>query len=670
MLRRLFALAAFFAALLGVTRARAVTFDARGAGHLDRNAVASEAFGPGAVQAGLVIRTADDALEGDTYGFVTGSATVSFPITVPDELSQSKPQMPIDRSLRARFFARKNRVVADMLVANPDDDGYPSFSVRFFPTGRVTSDGWYELTSSQFSFEVTRGATLSLSISAGGADIDAFELTNEGSFKPSLACELPFDGTCDPGDYCAAGWCRSGAAAVPPLPSNQDRDGVVSYLQERYKIFFGGRYTRENRLPDAIATLESLRSATDAWTFWNGFVTSLHKLHDWHSTLNGPSASVFGRGALPLCFVEGDADLSRPLAPSNPGYADVIVSHVGPDQNSGFKAGDRIVAIDGVHPIPWAESLDAVDWSAWKADDPNVHAEAMERLRILIRRWAKKITIIHCDPVALTCSPPEDILTAKLPRTEPSVYPSCDHRPHYHLKTGGPDEVTHDVSGVYHGLLRDSLPGENFYGMIWNDVAMNADGTNPYTAAIEEFRANAGGVILDHRTGNGGTVDAAEYLTTLFREPSLLAAMTGFDQTVGLLDAPFTTIDGLHLFNLYSPRDGYVVGNASARTTLKTALLLARDGSASDWFPYGMSGSPSVKIFGRRTAGAFSSYIQFDYYGEINWRVASGDLIRADGTTHLGESVPTDEEIFPKQSDLLAGRDTVYERALAWLRTP
>jgi C-terminal processing protease CtpA/Prc len=102
---------------------------------------------------------------------------------------------------------------------------------------------------------------------------------------------------------------------------------------------------------------------------------------------------------------------------------------------------------------------------------------------------------------------------------------------------------------------------------------------------------------------------------------------------------------------------------------MPTALLLSRDGSASDWFPLGMKGLPNVRVFGRRTSGAFSSYYQLDYYGGFNWRMASGDLVRPDGTTHLGEGVLPDEDIVAKQSDLLAGKDTVFLRALQWIRT-
>jgi C-terminal processing protease CtpA/Prc len=98
--------------------------------------------------------------------------------------------------------------------------------------------------------------------------------------------------------------------------------------------------------------------------------------------------------------------------------------------------------------------------------------------------------------------------------------------------------------------------------------------------------------------------------------------------------------------------------------------MIARDGSASDWFPRGMTqGSPNIRLFGRHTAGAFSSYFLFDYYSNFSWRFASGDLLNPDGSTNLGTGVQPDEEIVPLQSDLLAGVDTVYARALDWVRT-
>ena len=53
----------------------------------------------------------------------------------------------------------------------------------------------------------------------------------------------------------------------------------------------------------------------------------------------------------------------------------------------------------------------------------------------------------------------------------------------------------------------------------------------------------------------------------------------------------------------------------------------------------------------------------------MSFRLASGDFIGSDGNTRIGYGVVPDEDLLPRQSDLLKGRDTVYERALTWVRT-
>jgi len=655
----LFAALAAAAAFALARPALALGFDALGDASFDPLAVVVEGFeGSSPWPAGVTPRDAGDALEGKRYVVVQTPAGSGA--TLPLRLLEG------DHAYRARMFARTNRVVAQVAITNPADGGFPSFEAIFFPTGRVTSDGWYEVATAPFTFEASRGGSAALSIVASGADVDALEIVEEGSPRATKTCSVAGDAACGAGEFCSAGFCHDGAVSVPPLPDAAHAADVAAYLGERIDQFFGGRASRAAHLAASLATIGSLRDAKDPWTFWNGFVTALHQLHDWHTTVTAPFA-IDGRGALPVCFVEGDADISRALAPSDPVLADVLVSHVGPEGASGLKPGDRLVAVNGVHPIAFAESLDAIDWDAWHADDPAVHAEAIERMRVVIRRWAKTLTFIRCDAAKGTCAPPVTTSIADLPAAEPAIYPSCDHRPLYHLASDFPDPVTHDVEGVYEDVLAGT-DGEALYGMIWNDEALDGGG-NPFDGPFASLRAGARGVILDHRTGNGGTEYGAEVLTSLFRAKATFAAMTGFDLTLRIFDAPFTVADGLSLFQLHDhPPDTYDVGSEGARTDLKTALLLARDGSASDWFPYGVSGAPNVRLFGRRTAGAFSSFLQFDYYAGFAWRLASGDLVRQDGTTHLGEGVVPDEEIVPRQSDLVAGKDTVYERALAWLR--
>ena len=111
------------------------------------------------------------------------------------------------------------------------------------------------------------------------------------------------------------------------------------------------------------------------------------------------------------------------------------------------------------------------------------------------------------------------------------------------------------------------------------------------------------------------------------------------------------------------------MGDPAYDPDLPVALIIHRDGSASDYMPAGMKGAPKTKLFGPGpTAGAFSTYIQFAYWGGLNLQFASGDTIRNDGVAMLGKGVMPDFVVQQKQSDLLVGRDTIHEAALAWVR--
>lgn len=651
-------LTTFLACTLLPSAAHALTFDAAGRLTFEANAVMKQSFDE---VIGTSVVGTDSPLEGKGYLVV---ASNQQPLQVQVTLPKTKG------AYVARFFARRNRVVSSLDVEYTND-ALPSFSADFYPTGRVTSDGWYEVATAAFSFDGTVGGTTTLSIGASGADVDAFEIVPEGTFKALAKCALPRDAACESaaGEYCAADSCRNGNLQVPSLPVGDERKKLEEYFQSRLMIFFGGRYTRENTLPTALTTLGKASNAKSAWEFWNGFATAIHQLHDWH-TKTDAAVETIGRGALPVCFIEGDADLSHAEAPKEGDLPDIIVSHVGPVGNSGLKPGDRLVAVNGMHPVTFMETLEDVDWQYWRANDPGTHAEAAERLRYSIRRWGRTLTIIRCDAGTLTCGPAQTLSVDDLPKEEPSNYPNCDHRPTYPV--AGPDPNTHYVSKVFAGPVLGTAPEENIYGVVWDSVYLaSANSNNPYQPAMELLRSSATAALLDHRTGNGGTEFAAEYLTKLFREPATLGAATNFHTTAGFLDAPFSIESGIALYDRLVNGDGdpYEVGSATPKLGMKTALLLARDGSASDWFPEGMVGAgANVRVFGRRTAGAFSSFLQFDYFANFRWQFGSGDYVRSNGHTHLGEGVRPDEDILPKQSDLLVGRDTVVERALEWLR--
>lgn len=650
--------------------ARAGTWDPSGNFSFDPSAVFIQTFDDVAAQPQMTIVRSGDAVQGATYIDVNvlNGTPVSFAVTLPAK----------DASYVARMYARTNRVVASINVSYPNDGGSPSFGALFYPSGLVTTDGWYEVVTNPFSVQGSRAPTETLTIDANLADVDALEIVPSGSFTAFAQCappallptsgSLPSGSTCGAHQYCETGWCRDGNVGVPPLPPPDEIGDVLAYLHERLAIFFGGVYSRGNYLPNALATIDALRAAPDAWTFWNGVVTAIHRLHDWHTTLGSP-VNIGGHGLLPVCFVEGNGDLSDGTVAKDPSYFDVLVSYVGPASTI-LQPGDRLVAINGMHPIAFVESLDAIDWGMWRADDPDTHAEAVERMVSVIRRFATNITYIHCDGAQMTCGQPTTIAVTDLPFDDgTALYPYCDHRPLYHLGANGPDPVAHNsYNGPFYGVAIESQPGEEIYNMVWNDAYIDGS-TNNYAAAYGAIQSNAKAVILDHRLGNGGDVQGAQYLTSIFRPDQTIASWAGFNQTVGEFDA-YTTNFGLELYQISLPTGAYEVGSTNANTALPTALLIARDGSASDWFPLGMrNGSPNIRVFGRHTAGAFSSYFLFDYFENFNWRMASGDLINPDGSTHLGTGVRPDEEIVPAQSDLLAGIDTAYARALDWVRT-
>jgi C-terminal processing protease CtpA/Prc len=226
---------------------------------------------------------------------------------------------------------------------------------------------------------------------------------------------------------------------------------------------------------------------------------------------------------------------------------------------------------------------------------------------------------------------------------------------------------------VYVGPLVDSEPGENLYGMTW-DTLWGEAYSDFFRSTNEQFKQDARGVILDHRAGNGGTIDAPEAITELVR-PRLEIAIALFDRPSADYEGPATEEDALAVFDRYKgyksyPDLTYTVGSNNPKVDLPVALLLHRDGSASDFLPFGMKGAPNVRIFGPQpTAGAFSTFFQFSLGGSLRLQMASGDTISYQGKALIGSGAEPDEIVLPLQSDLLYGRDTIYLRALAWVRS-
>lgn len=675
-------LAVVLATIGTVQPARASDFDELGSFRSDPSALAFESFDMPERFVPMDVETAclDEGYELAVGDALEGGGYVRLRVN-PDCAERFLVQVPAERgSYKATIWIRHGSIGARMTVAYPDGTIQ---NARMGPTGRATSDGWIELSSNEFPVDGTLLPDVYVRLvdfaSVEGVDVDALEVVRAGDYYPPSACEGVRDPVCGSEGLCIGGACRLGRLGVPPLPPVELRDETVLALRERLRIFYGGRKTRLVDLPVALATIDSMKGAETAWAFWNGFATAGRQLHDWHTRISGAVLEGGVRGRINACFIEGDADLTHDVWPRHPQYDDILVSHAGPD-GLGLHAGDRLVAIDGQHPIAWARSLVDVDWAYHIASDSSSFADLAEGLGgpqwagAAILRYAREITVIRCDAAAGTCNDTiETLRVDDIPAVGGGTDVACDNRPTYHLQDGGPNEENHYVfSTVFHGRVEATTDEEQIFGMVWDTLygggSPNTGVNGAIKARIAEWKASARGVILDHRAGNGGTLDAPEYMTDLVRPPEIFAVVRMPIEIAGF-EGPATVEEGIALFEESKSSSPYNVGDVGHDPNLPVALVLHRDGSASDYMPLGMKGAPKVKLFGPGpTAGAFSTYIQFSYWAGLSFQIASGDTITKDGEAMIGKGVMPDFVVDQKQSDLLAGVDTIHEAALAWVR--
>ncbi|MBK8258660.1 MAG: hypothetical protein IPK82_39125 [Polyangiaceae bacterium] len=549
-----------------------------------------------------------------------------------------------------------------------------------FPTGRVTSDGWVEVANHHLRVDGERATSVKLgAFAADGADIDAVEVVVDGdaSLFPPIAnakcAGITQSAQCAADQVCMFSECRTMSGVVPPIPA--DRDQVADYLQSRLTLLFGPFRERTFDLPNALVAIQQMKSAQDPWNYWNAFTLAVRKLRDGHTTTsNIADFNLRGRVPINVCFIEGDGDLSQAAAPKDPSYLDVLVSHTGSEYTLGLKPGDRLVKVDGQHPIAWARNLVQVQWSLPPISNPRTFGELAAVLSRLIGRYAAEIEVIHCDSAQGTCGAPQTISITDipfLPPDAPSGAPTCDNRPLRHLANSPADHGNNAPDGVYSGIVVESNDTEKIFGLEWESLYTTTgnDGVGAgLKKAVSTWKTQgANGIILDHRTGTGGTIEAPKILWnySVVRHPN-----DYYQDRQRAEDEQPSLEEGKAVFDLAKSKNQINYAGTPTPSTVPVALLLTVDVSASDWLPLGMKGTPHIKLFAPfETNGAFSTRYSFGYWLGVNYVIATGDTFLPDGYTMNGTGVSPDVVVLPKQSDLMVGKDTVYEAALAWIRS-
>jgi hypothetical protein len=579
-------------------------------------------------------------------------------------------------SYRASVWARSSTVAARFIAIYPEDSGLEVMAARLSPTGRVTSDGWVELASNNFPVDGAVATATYLHVynfDSRGAQIDAIEVIKSGQFEEQKSCGGIADPVCGAGSVCIHQRCQMGRLSVPIVPDVAIRTTVLDVLQSHLRVHFGGRKTRLLDMPEALSLIEKMRYEQDPWVFWNLYGQAIRALSDAHTSLNGPINQVARRRRLNLCFIAGEADRSQGSWPSHAQYPDILVSHVGSEATQGHKPGDRLVAVDGVHPVAWARKLRAIDWGYYRANDDTVFNEFIERLRGLVTAYATTYTFIACDTQTGSCEGIAQTVKVKDLPLDDGGQVRCDNRPTYHYEGNANPKANHSVGGqFFKGRIAGLPQGEEVYGLLWDTLYGGGDPNGFVNKNLSDsfalFKAKARGVVLDHRSGNGGTLDAAETATWLVKPPTPVLVFLSPANFAGDM-GPENEAAGVQLFKQNILSSSMLAGSNSWDPDMPVALLTHRDVSASDFFPFAFKGAKKGRIFGPGpTAGAFSTFYNLSFWGPLSLQLATGDAISSEGKTLIGYGVAPDVVVQQKQSDLMVGKDTIFETALSWVR--
>lgn len=663
MLRRFISRSLLMSAILSIASvSQAASFSQDGSFLFEPDAVLSEGFEafPVDLSGTYSIIKANHPLEGSHhFSCATQYESVDISLSLPNTAA----------TYEASLWMRGDGIAG--VSVGYEDDAAGDLS-QLFPTGRATSDGWIELRSAPFSVDGPRNANAIVFV-FGEIEIDAIEVRrSQAAFHAPKRCSGLQDPSCTGDQLCVAGWCRNASGWVPPLPD--DRRALATYLQNRMRFFFGPYLNRERYLPAAIAESEAMATAPSRWRFWNGFTSAVRRLRDTHTSAF-PIAAYFldNPRLLNACFTLGDADLSQSQAPSDPQWPDVLVSHTGDDHHWNLHPGDRVVAVDGIHPIAWVLSLMAHDPGFSAANDPTSLATYAESLRSSVTRYARTLTVIRCD--GSICKDPEDIdvlSVPELPQDQPVQPVACDHRPSK-LVANQPDDHRMGVN-AFSGFVNGTNANDKIYGLVWDYLITGTPAQTTIASAVASWRSDARAVILDHRTGNGGSGPSGSTSIAdpilAFTMPPTLFGVSPFRHTADD-EGPKTIAEGFDLLEKYAnTSSAWRGGGPDPRSDVPVALLITRDVSFSDLFPQAFRGGERVRIFGPNpTHGAFSSFYGTNYWSGLSFQQAAGDTIGAEGLSLSGRGAQPHESVLPKQSDLVAGIDTLVVSALSWIQS-
>ncbi|HCF57209.1 MAG TPA: hypothetical protein DFS52_04315 [Myxococcales bacterium] len=621
----------------------------------------------------------------------------------------AQPERFTGRRVEISFWLQPRRVSASGTLAwILEGEREPLLGlIRFMPTGRRTDDGWMELTSGPVDFALggrlaplfvirveraPRGGYIGTD-REGFVLLDALAVTDLGEAAvPGARCTLVTEqAACGELGACHLGRCCDSAPVFGPLPPEGVRGQYVDRRSFEVHHFFGNR-TVDRNIGRFDAEMEQARAASSPRVFWSAITRAYEHLEDGHGS--PPYPTMTERPAIGMCVHHGEAD--RLPASAEDAIARLpLVFWVDPSvpAASRLEIGDVLETVDGL-PVD--------EWKALAGSRISHYGSPLARevtvapaIPAAAMRTGSKLGFVRCPQAigqARRCAANE------LKRFEIDLYAlgaealwrgdasgwlddrvGCDNR---FQRIGGPEpragymHVASEDDGDVRIIEFNGVPHPSWAGA-WVDVVQGA------------LQPTSSRFLLDERVGYGGVFDTVDLLAVPFLDPNLSVTAEIFPVIGRELDAAtrdrFIECDRgmLSLFkqcgSYFSYHTGAMFPSEYGRLRdAKAALLVSLDVSGNDYLTRLHKFRPGLsRVFGPcPTYGAFGSvYGLSSYLGELS----GGSAQLGDSFIYAGEGPPDfvwesgpgvapDEVVFQTQGDLLLGRDTLVERAKAWLR--
>lgn len=564
---------------------------------------------------------------------------------------------------------------------------FPIGQVVAVRTGRATSDGWIELSTGPIDGTVANAALRGLLLVGAGDSpdgasflVDAVEIHSvPGPLLSAGECYLAHEATqCQKGAVCTEGLCIDSAVVYGALPPVDTRKDIVARTTSYLTRFQDDRHASAAAASGFAKEMPAVAASADTpAAFFRPYSASIGRVRGAHT--GGPSPDPWARlsaGATSLVRRSGSelaacfGIVEKDLAGGGRGYGVYATTASSP-----LHVGDVIDTVDGEPVDAWLARV-AAERGMLAADPDSDRAYLASSLHAIVMRYGRDLGIKRCsaadacETVTIPLAP-----LRKAAGTTPIEALVCS--PRFKLAVNVPSGTD---AGAYEaaiaetsndGIMNLHTNGEPLSDAHWVSTVKSA------------FEGATDRLIVDKRRGDGGGGDALEAWASYMRRGSGYGLFTvsrvdharidgapGFlDQVLGCSGSSFMGKCILATFESYPAKAGAL--------PTKVAWLNVLDGSASDMATYFAKGAAGVRIFApNRTLGLFGGlgimgaflpgwsggYVQIG-----DTREGATPAERRAGAFRSGRGIDPDEIVVQTQSDLLAGKDTMLERARTWL---